>query len=74
MHMPLFATAASMYDMVPVAPPIVALDEAMDGIDDRRPLRLARAKVEEQGGAHGAIALRGITPEEVRCLGADDIQ
>jgi len=34
MHMPLFATAASMYDMVPAAPRIVALDEAMDGIDD----------------------------------------
>lgn len=34
MHMPLFATAASLYDMVPTAPRIVALDEAMDGIDD----------------------------------------
>jgi uncharacterized protein (TIGR02679 family) len=35
-----------------------------------RPLHLARAKVEEQGGARGAITLEGITPEEVRCLGA----
>lgn len=35
----------------------------------RRPLRLARAKVEERGGVRGAIALQGITPEEVRCLG-----
>ena len=34
MHMPLFATAASIYDMVPTAPRIIALDEAMDGIDD----------------------------------------
>ncbi len=34
MHMPLFATAASIYDMVPNAPRIIALDEAMDGIDD----------------------------------------
>lgn len=34
MHMPLFATAASLYDMVPTSPRIVALDEAMDGIDD----------------------------------------
>lgn len=34
MHMPLFATAASVYDMVPTAPRIIALDEAMDGIDD----------------------------------------
>jgi len=34
MHMPLFATAASIYDMVPTSPRIIALDEAMDGIDD----------------------------------------
>jgi uncharacterized protein (TIGR02680 family) len=34
MHMPLFATAASTYDMVPDAPRIIALDEAMDGIDE----------------------------------------
>jgi uncharacterized protein (TIGR02680 family) len=34
MHMPLFATAASIYDMVPTGPRIIALDEAMDGIDD----------------------------------------
>lgn len=36
----------------------------------RRPLRLARTKVEEQGGVRGAIALPAITAEEVRCLGA----
>jgi len=34
LHLPLFATAASMYDLVPGAPRIIALDEAMDGIDD----------------------------------------
>ncbi|MEJ7797941.1 MAG: TIGR02680 family protein [Solirubrobacteraceae bacterium] len=33
MHLPLFATAAALYDLAPGAPRIVALDEAMDGID-----------------------------------------
>ena len=33
MHLPLFATAAALYDLAPSAPRIVALDEAMDGID-----------------------------------------
>ena len=33
MHLPLFATAAALYDLAPAAPRIVALDEAMDGID-----------------------------------------
>ena len=28
LHLPLFATAASMYDLVPGAPRIIALDEA----------------------------------------------
>ena len=33
MHLPLFATAAALYDLAPGAPRIIALDEAMDGID-----------------------------------------
>ena len=33
MHLPLFATAAALYELAPGAPRIVALDEAMDGID-----------------------------------------
>jgi uncharacterized protein (TIGR02680 family) len=33
MHLPLFATAAALYDLAPGSPRIVALDEAMDGID-----------------------------------------
>lgn len=33
MHLPLFATAAALYDLAPGAPRIVALDEALDGID-----------------------------------------
>jgi uncharacterized protein (TIGR02680 family) len=33
MHLPLFATAAALYDLAPGGPRIVALDEAMDGID-----------------------------------------
>ena len=33
MHLPLLATAAALYDLAPGAPRIVALDEAMDGID-----------------------------------------
>ncbi len=33
MHLPLFATAAQLYDLAPGAPRIIALDEAMDGID-----------------------------------------
>ena len=33
MHLPLFATAAQLYDLAPGGPRIIALDEAMDGID-----------------------------------------
>lgn len=33
MHLPLFATAAQLYDLAPGSPRIIALDEAMDGID-----------------------------------------
>jgi uncharacterized protein (TIGR02680 family) len=34
MNMALFASAAALYDLVPTAPRIIALDEAMDGIDE----------------------------------------
>ncbi|WCB95425.1 hypothetical protein DSM104299_04168 [Baekduia alba] len=34
MNMALFASAAAMYDLVPQAPRLIALDEAMDGIDE----------------------------------------
>lgn len=34
MNVALFASAAAMYDLVPHAPRLIALDEAMDGIDE----------------------------------------
>jgi uncharacterized protein (TIGR02680 family) len=35
LNVALFASAAAMYDLVPEAPRLVALDEAMDGIDEQ---------------------------------------